>query len=473
MFASIVRSGFAAGLLAAVGGAGAAEAPRYDLKPGQVLDYEEHQSFQSAQRDSETTWASRVWVLGRNDDGSARVVVKQALKSKSKADSSGGDYESTSFARFDVFPDGRVPRNPSLGTRVEPAHLFPRLPDDEKQLAEGWASVDERDDATIRYKSSGEADGDPFPFEADQSSFMERIYEGKDHRAFLFDRKKGLVTHAEIARAFGAHMNGKGQGTLELKAVGQVEPAVLATLRAEMDRYFDASLAYHKLYGEAAKAGGDATIVLNRARAVLTDARAGLTLADPKVAMDQQIEDHDKYAKYQVDDAKRFKEILGRPAAGWGSIETKSPAANRVIGALAKAITDAELKDLDGRPHSLAQYRGKVLVLDFWYRGCGWCMRAMPQVKKLAAHYRDKPVAVFGANNDQDEKDARFVVKEMALDYPVLRSQDLPQRYGVTGFPTLVIVDQEGKVADVHVGYSDHLFEDVSATIDRLLANAR
>jgi thiol-disulfide isomerase/thioredoxin len=460
-------------LLAAVGTAGAAELPRYDLKPGQILDYEENQSFKSAQRDSDTTWASRVWVLGRNDDGSARVVVKQTLKSRSKADSSGGDYESTSFARFDVFPDGRVPRNPSLGTRVEPAHLFPRLPDDDRQVAEGWTSVDERDDATTRYKAAGAADGDRFNFEADQSTFMERIYEGKDHRAFLFDPKKGLVTHAEIDRAFGSHMNGSGQGTLELKAVGQVEPAALATLRAEMDRYFDASLAYHKLYAESAKAGGDATIVLNKARAVLTDARETLTLAGPKAAMDQQLADHDKYAKYQVDDARRFKDILGKPAAGWGSLETKSPAVNRVLGALTKANAESEVKDLDGRPHSLAKYRGKVLVLDFWCRGCGWCMRAMPQVKKLAAHYRDKPVAVFGANNDQDEKDARFVVKEMALDYPVLRSQDLPQRYGVTGFPTLVIVDQEGKVADVHVGYSDHLFEDVSATIDRLLANAR
>jgi len=473
MFASIIRSGFAAGMLTAVGATGAAEVPRYDLKPGQILDYEEHQSFKSAQQDSNTTWASRAWVLGRNDDGSARVVVKQTLKSRSKADSSGSDHASTSFARFDVFPDGRVPRNPSLGTRVEPAHLFPRLPDDDKQLAEGWTSVDDRDDATIRYKATGAADGDRINFEADQTSFMERIYEGKDHRAFLFDRRKGLVTHAEIARAFGSHMNGKGQGTLELKAVGSIDPDVLPTLRAEMDRYFDASLAYHKLYAEAAKAGGDATIVLNKARAVLADARAKLTLAEPRAATDQKLEDYDNYAKYQLDDAKRFKEILGKPAAGWGSIETKSPAVNRVLGSLTKANTESEVKDLDGRSHSLAQCRGKVLVLDFWYRGCGWCMRAIPQVKKLAAHYRDKPVAVFGANNDQDEKDARFVVKEMALDYPVLRSMDMPQRYGVTGFPTLVIVDQEGKVADVHVGYSDQLYEEVSATIDRLLAKAR
>ncbi len=127
------------------------------------------------------------------------------------------------------------------------------------------------------------------------------------------------------------------------------------------------------------------------------------------------------------------------------------------------------MKDLDGRTHSLDQYRGKVLVLDFWYRGCGWCMRAMPQVKRVASHYRGRPVAVFGMNNDRSLDDAKFVVREMQLDYPVLRSQEMPGKYGVQGFPTLIIIDKQGKVADIHVGYSPQLFEDVTAVVDRLL----
>src|SRR5262249_32793594 len=128
-----------------------------------------------------------------------------------------------------------------------------------------------------------------------------------------------------------------------------------------------------------------------------------------------------------------------------------------------------DVKDLNGQAHTLDQYRGKVLVLDFWYRGCGWCMRAMPQVKEVAQHYKDKPVAVFGMNNDRNVDDARFVAQEMKLAYPVLLSQELPSKYGVTGFPTLIIIDQQGKVSDIHVGYSDHLYEEVTAAVDRLL----
>ncbi|APW61281.1 TlpA family protein disulfide reductase [Paludisphaera borealis] len=472
MLTSIVRSWFAAGLLAAVGAAGAGEVPRYVLKPGQVVDYEERQSYDGVNEHSETTWISRIWVVGRNDDGSARVVIRQSMDSKSKQGST-NESISTSLARFDVFPDGKITPGHSFGFPVDPSLIFPRLPENDQELAGGWRSIDSRDETTIQYKSTSGVN-EPFTFEADHSKFMERAYEGKNHRVYQFDRAKGLITHAKIARTFGYRLlAGKGEGKLELKAVSEMAPARLPTFRAEMDRYFDANLAYQELTAKVTKAGGEAESLIKKARVILADARAKLTEPDPASALDKAIEDHDKYSKYQVDEAKRFAGLLGKPAAAWGSLETKSPAVNRVVSALSKSNTASEIKDLDGHSHSLAQYRGKVVVLDFWYRGCGWCMRAMPQVKRVAAHYHDKPVAVFGVNNDQEEKDARFVVKEMAIAYPVLRSMDLAGKYGVQGFPTLVIIDQEGKVADVHVGYSDHLYEDVTATIDRLMAQAK
>ena len=184
---------------------------------------------------------------------------------------------------------------------------------------------------------------------------------------------------------------------------------------------------------------------MNKARTVLADARAKVTVTEAVAAIEDQLKNHNQFAKHQVDEAKRFAEIIGHAAPAW------------------------EVKDLEGKTHTLEQYRGKVLVLDFWYRGCGWCMRAMPQVKEVARHYRGRPVAVFGMNNDRKEEDAKFVVEKMSLEYPVLRSDELPGKYGVRGFPTLVVIDQEGKVADVHIGYSDHLFEDVTATVDKLL----
>ncbi len=64
---------------------------------------------------------------------------------------------------------------------------------------------------------------------------------------------------------------------------------------------------------------------------------------------------------------------------------------------------------------------------------------------------------------------AKFVVREMQLEYPVLRSEELPAKYAVQGFPTLIIVDQQGQVAEILGGYSPQLYENVTAAVDRLL----
>ena len=423
--------------------------PAYSPKPGQVLNYEENQAFKGSGENSayRTTW--RIWVVGKNDDGSWLMVVRETTKSLGQSPASAHENEMVTLARIDLFPDGKVPRTPMLGTRFDPAHLFPRLPANDKESSTGWLAHDDRDDATVRYKpiakKASRRRNRRSNFDADQSSYMEKIYEGKDTRTFHFDRGKGLVTRAEVVREFGSHLNSRGTGTLELKAIEEIGPQKLAIFRDELNLCFDSIEAYRKLYRSVPTAGAAAESLLNKARTVLTDARAKVTIPEALAAIDDQLKNHNQFAKYQIDEAKKIAGVLGHASPTW------------------------EVKDLNGQTHTLDQYRGKVLVLDFWYRGCGWCMRAMPQVKAVAAHYQGRPVAVFGMNNDRKEQDAKFVVQKMAIAYPVLRSDELPAKYGVSGFPTLIVIDQQGKVADVHIGYSDHLFEDVTATIDRLL----
>ncbi len=450
MTASVIRFGVAAWLFAwvAAGSLDAGTVPRYDLKPGQVLTYEQDQSFKGKSPTSRYTTTWTLWVVGRNDDGSWRIVARTASQSR-KADGSLLGEQRKAYARFDLRPDGEVPRCPTLDARVDPTQVFPRLPADLKQAAAGWESHDELDDATIRYRpqaGTDTADAATFGFDSDSRTFVERIYEGKDQRTFQFDRKRGVIARSEIVRNYGAHMQSEGKGRLELTSISQLTAAELASFRADWDRYFDIQPAYRALDYKAETHGNEAEVLQKEARALLADARARVTLPEPAAALDEQLKTHDRFAKSQVEGAKRFAAVIGKQAPAW------------------------EIKDLDGQTHTLDQYKGKVLVLDFWYRGCGWCMRAMPQVKCVAAHYRGRPVAVFGANNDRDENDAKFVVREMQLAYPVLRSEELPAKYAVQGFPTLVIIDQEGKVADVHVGYSPQLYEHVTAVVDRLLA---
>ena len=72
-------------------------------------------------------------------------------------------------------------------------------------------------------------------------------------------------------------------------------------------------------------------------------------------------------------------------------------------------------------------------------------------------------------NTDRNEDDAKLVVDAMGLKYATLRAEGIPQKYGVQGFPTLILIDRDGKVSDVHVGYSPTLRADLAEEIEGLL----
>ena len=159
-----------------------------------------------------------------------------------------------------------------------------------------------------------------------------------------------------------------------------------------------------------------------RGKAILDDLRGVVKTEIFEQQLDEDLKDHANIVKQTENEAERFGAVLGKPSPTW------------------------ETTDLAGGKRSIEGCRGKVVVLDFWYRGCGWCIRAMPQVKQLAAHYQGQPVEIFGMNTDDDEADVRFVVERLGLTYPTLKADGLPEKYGVRGFPTLVIIDPSGVV---------------------------
>lgn len=105
MTASIVRFWAGTWLILSVGAGPlhAGDVPRYELKPGQVLTYEDEQTYKGKSENStyKTTW--RLWVVGRNDDGSWRIVARTAMKSQP-------GREDVTFARFDLRPTARSRR---------------------------------------------------------------------------------------------------------------------------------------------------------------------------------------------------------------------------------------------------------------------------------------------------------------------------------------------------------------------------
>ncbi|MCH7920955.1 MAG: TlpA family protein disulfide reductase [Planctomycetes bacterium] len=167
----------------------------------------------------------------------------------------------------------------------------------------------------------------------------------------------------------------------------------------------------------------------------------------------------------------RFRVFEGQTASVW-LLATLTPVGKSESWVLNRPAADWTTTDLNGKKHSLAGHRGKVIVLDFWYRGCGWCIKAMPQIMEVTEHFRDQPVVVLGMNTDRKEADARFVATSLKLNYATLKAAGLPEKYGVQAFPTLIIIDTDGIVRDRHVGYSPNLREELIETISGLLPQA-
>jgi thiol-disulfide isomerase/thioredoxin len=125
------------------------------------------------------------------------------------------------------------------------------------------------------------------------------------------------------------------------------------------------------------------------------------------------------------------------------------------------------LERTDGSPLRLADYRGKVLVLEFWATWCGPCRMEGKLLERVAENFRNEPAAVFLAVNvDDDRAGVPAFLKEVQWTTPVAYAQGLDRLLGVQALPTLVIFDRNGRVVFRLEGLD---FERFVETLDKKL----
>ena len=146
------------------------------------------------------------------------------------------------------------------------------------------------------------------------------------------------------------------------------------------------------------------------------------------------------------------------------ALEREAAKKNTVEGNVAPDFT---LKSIDGKNISLSSLKGKVVVLDFWGSWCGWCIKGMPRMKEYYAKYKGK-LEILGIDCNDTEQKWRDAVKKHELPWLHVRNEgnpDVTVLYGISGFPTKIVVDAEGKISKVVVGES----EDFYTYLDQLL----
>lgn len=112
------------------------------------------------------------------------------------------------------------------------------------------------------------------------------------------------------------------------------------------------------------------------------------------------------------------------------------------------------LTGLDGKPSKLADYRGKVVVLNFWGTFCSPCLKEVPEFVATQQKYQDKDVVVVGAAMDKNNNAVvKTFAKKYFINYPIIiATSAMLQAYGVVVAPATYLIDKQGRIAFRHVG---------------------
>lgn len=120
---------------------------------------------------------------------------------------------------------------------------------------------------------------------------------------------------------------------------------------------------------------------------------------------------------------------------------------------------DFVLKKWGGGMAKLSDYRGKVVILDFWATWCPPCLKEIPDFVKLQKKYGDKGLVILGISLDQNPKQTLPpFIKKYKVNYPFLLTNGKVDRAygGVTGIPTTFVIDQSGQIYKRYVGFRPH-----------------
>ena len=120
------------------------------------------------------------------------------------------------------------------------------------------------------------------------------------------------------------------------------------------------------------------------------------------------------------------------------------------VPAVGTLVEDFHLTDLEGKSQSLGQYRGKIVLVNFWATWCKPCTTEMPAMQAMYDKLRDKGFVVLAINELEDDAKVRDHIKQYGHTFPVLMDRDnkVANQFGVFGLPVSVFIDQEGRAQE-------------------------
>jgi len=132
-----------------------------------------------------------------------------------------------------------------------------------------------------------------------------------------------------------------------------------------------------------------------------------------------------------------------------------APASQAAMPKIGAAAPDFALKSSSGKNLKLNEHRGEVVMINFWATWCAPCRQELPLLNRLHEQYRKAGFRLLGVNIDDRPDAARAMAKNLGISFPVLFDSEkrVSRLYDVNAMPSTVLIDRDGKVRYIHLGY--------------------
>jgi len=132
---------------------------------------------------------------------------------------------------------------------------------------------------------------------------------------------------------------------------------------------------------------------------------------------------------------------------------------------------DFTLHSRGGKNLRLSDYRGQIVLINFWASWCGPCRQEMPLLQDLYRRYKKLGFVILGVNVDSDSTKARNYLRDIQVTFPILydNSNAVSKQFSVNAMPTTVIVDRNGNMRFMHQGYKPGYERDYKKEVVQLI----
>ncbi|HLW63809.1 MAG TPA: TlpA disulfide reductase family protein [Gemmataceae bacterium] len=149
---------------------------------------------------------------------------------------------------------------------------------------------------------------------------------------------------------------------------------------------------------------------------------------------------------------------------------------NKVGLGVGQIAPDLQGTDTTGRSVNLSDFRGKVVMIDFWATWCGPCKEMVPHEKELTKRLEGQPFVLLGVSADNEQADLKSYMSKVGIPWTNIYDGPggpLARSWRIDGLPTIVVVDAKGVIRYKQRGYDAESMSKIDNAIDKLLKDMR